>query len=74
MKYPLESLLSKFDSDLDGNSDRLRIILVGSADRIVQTIHQLHSLGFADVSDWSLLLPLPNSTDLFSLLTRPRRP
>jgi hypothetical protein len=66
MRYPLEALLSRFDSD----DDRLRIVLIGSADQIVQTTHHLHSLGFADVSDWSPLLPLPNSSDLFSLLTR----
>lgn len=69
MKYPLESLLV----DADNDTDCLRIVLIGSADRIVQTTHQLHRLGFADISDWSPLLPLPNSTELFSLLTRPRR-
>jgi hypothetical protein len=70
MKYPLSRFLSKFDENLDDNSDRLRIVLIGSAEHIVQTTHQLHSLGFADVSDWSPLLPLPNSDELFSLLTR----
>jgi ACT domain-containing protein len=68
MNYPLSSLLAKFDQD--NHSEQLRIVLIGSANQIVQTTHQLHSLGFADVNDWSPLLPLPNSSDLFSLLTR----
>lgn len=72
MNYPLASLIEKFDQGLEEDPDQLRILLIGSAERIVQTIRQLHSLGFADVSDWSPLLPLPNSTDLFSLLTRRR--
>ncbi|GAP96354.1 hypothetical protein [Leptolyngbya sp. NIES-2104] len=66
MKYSLEALLSRVDS----NDGRLRMILVGTNAQIVQTIHQLHSLGFADVNDWSPVLPLPNSDSLFSLLTR----
>lgn len=66
MKFPLEALLSRFDR----GDDCLRIVLIGSAEQIVRTTHQLHSLRFAEVSDWSPLLPLPNSDDLFSLLTR----
>lgn len=66
MEYSLEGLLSRFDSS-DG---RLRMILVGTNAQIVQTIRQLHSLGFADVKDWSPVLPLPNSDNLFSLLTK----
>jgi hypothetical protein len=70
MKYPISALLARFDQDLA--DDSLRIVLIGSADQIIQTTHQLHSLGFADVNDWSPVLPLPNSTDVFSLLTRSR--
>jgi hypothetical protein len=71
MNYPISSLLAKFDREPD--LDRLRIVIVGSAERIIQTTHQLHSLGFADVGDWSPVLPLPNSTELFCLLTRAKR-
>jgi len=73
MNYLLSMLLAKFDRTLNSDSDPLRILLVDSAERIVQTTYQLHCLGFSGVSDWTPLLPLPNSNELFSLLIRSKR-
>lgn len=73
MDSATQRLLSKLDSDLDSDQERLRLILVGSAEWITQTIRQLHSLGFAQVGDWSPIMPMLNSTDLISILTRTRR-
>ncbi len=73
MDSATQRLLSKLDSDLDSDQERLRLILVGSAEWITQTIRQLHSLGFAQVGDWSAIMPMLNSTDLISILTRTRR-
>lgn len=71
MNNSLQALLSKFDPKPDRDQERLRLVLFGSAEWIVQTIHQLHSLGFADVGDWSPLLPAPDGERL-SILTRHR--
>lgn len=73
MNIPTQAMLSKLDRPPSDNQERLRMILIGSADWIVQTIHQLHSLGFADVGDWSPLLPTPDG-ELLSILTRYRAP
>lgn len=66
MNTSLRSLLSTPKSD----SERLRLIAIGSADWIIQTIHHLHHLRFAEAGDWSPLLPVSNSKDLMSILTR----
>jgi hypothetical protein len=53
--------------------DTLRILAIGSREGITETIHTLHRLGFADAGAWSPLLPVPNSNDLMSILTRHRQ-
>ena len=72
MNYPLQPLLDKLDRELDSDQERLRLIAIGSPDWITETIHQLHSLGFAEVGDWSPLLPLTGSDQLMSILTKTR--
>jgi hypothetical protein len=72
MNYPLQPLFDKLDQDLSSDQERLRIMAIGSSDWIIESIHQLHSLGFAEVGDWSPLLPMPNSDDAMSILTKTR--
>jgi len=53
-------------------SDRepLRVLLVGSRKGVNNTILTLYRLGFAQVSEWSPLLPAPNPGEVMSILTR----
>jgi alkanesulfonate monooxygenase SsuD/methylene tetrahydromethanopterin reductase-like flavin-dependent oxidoreductase (luciferase family) len=53
--------------------ERLRVLIIGSRDGVIETIHDLHHRGFAEVSLWSPLLPAPNSGEVMSILTRDRR-
>jgi hypothetical protein len=53
--------------------ERLRVLIIGSRDGVVETIHDLHHRGFAEVSLWSPLLPAPSSGEVMSILTRDRR-
>jgi hypothetical protein len=46
--------------------------LIGSRDRITETIHTLHHLGFAEADAWSPIVPVPNSTEAMALLKRTR--
>ncbi|MBF2025245.1 MAG: peptide ABC transporter substrate-binding protein [Oscillatoriales cyanobacterium C42_A2020_001] len=53
-------------------SDResLRILIIGSRRGVTGTIQTLHRLRFAEVREWSPLLPAPNSGEVMSILTR----
>lgn len=55
----------------NNSQERLRMILFGSVEWITQTIHQLHRLGFAEVREWSPVLPSPDG-EFMSILTRYR--
>jgi len=48
----------------------LRVLLIGSRKGVIGTIQTLYRLGFAEVSEWSPLLPAPNPGEVMSILTR----
>lgn len=48
----------------------IRILVISSREGVLSTIRSLHSLGFAEVNQWSPLLPAPNSGEVVSILTR----
>ena len=50
--------------------ETVRVLVIGSRKGVNSTIHTLHSLGFAEVNEWSRLLPAPNSREVMSILTR----
>lgn len=50
--------------------DRLRVLLIGSRQGVTSTIHTLHVLGFAEVGQWSPLLPGPQPGTVVSILIR----
>jgi hypothetical protein len=45
------------------------VMIIGSADGITSTIHNLHRRGFAAVSEWSPLVPAGQG-ELMSVLTK----
>jgi hypothetical protein len=47
----------------------LRVMLIGSAEAITATIHNLHRRGFAEVGDWSPLIPWGQG-EVMSVLTK----
>jgi hypothetical protein len=71
MNYSLQGLLSRLEHE-SGKNDRLRLLAIGSREGVTETIHTLHVLGYADVGAWSPMLPMPNSTEVMSILTRQR--
>jgi len=50
--------------------ESLRILIIGSRHGVTNTIQTLHRLRFAEVREWSPLLPAPNSGEVMSILTR----
>jgi hypothetical protein len=71
MNYSVQGLVSRSKNSSD-NGDRLRLLAIGSREGVTETIHTLHVLGYADVGAWSPVLPVPNSTEVMSILTRQR--
>lgn len=54
----------------NANRELLRVLLVGSHEGVTSTIQNLHNLGFAEIGEWSHLLPAPNPGEVMSILTR----
>ena len=57
--------LPRFSAD----TEPLRVMLIGSIAGITATIHNLHRRGFAEVGDWSPLLPWGEG-EMMSVLTK----
>ncbi len=51
--------------------ETIKYTLIGSSKAVMGTIHVLHQLGYAQVGDWSPLLPSPsNPGEVMSILVR----
>jgi hypothetical protein len=50
--------------------ESLRILVIGSRQGVLGTIQTLHRLRFAEVHEWSPLLPSANPGEVMSILTR----
>lgn len=48
----------------------LRVLLIGSRRGVMNTIQTLYRLRFAEVREWSPLLPTANAGEVMSILTR----
>lgn len=48
----------------------LKHLLIGSPKAVVSTIQYLHQLGYAQISDWSPLLPTVNTNEVMSILSK----
>ena len=54
--------------------ERLRLLVIGTPEGVTETIQTLEKLRYAEVRSWSPLLPVPNSDEVMSILTRWRPP
>jgi hypothetical protein len=50
--------------------EKIKHTLIGSSEAVMGTIRVLHQLGYADIGDWSPLLPTENSGEVMSVLIR----
>ena len=48
----------------------LKHLLIGSSKAVTSTIRYLQVIGYADVGDWSQLLPTGNAGEFMSILSR----
>ena len=70
---PLPLILPLYFNPLAPGQEQMRILLISSPTWVRETIHDLHSRGFANAGDWSSLLPGANPSEVVSILTRRRR-
>ncbi|MCC5636453.1 hypothetical protein LC593_11390 [Nostoc sp. CHAB 5844] len=48
----------------------IKHLLIGSPKAVTSTIHYLQAIGYAQVGDWSPLLPTDNHDEVMSILIR----
>ncbi|MBD2455336.1 hypothetical protein H6G80_14755 [Nostoc sp. FACHB-87] len=48
----------------------IKHVLIGSVQAVTRTIQHLHIIGYANVNDWSVPQPTPNSDEVMSILIR----
>jgi hypothetical protein len=70
---PLPLILPLYFNPLAPGQEQMRVLLISSPTWVRETIHDLHARGFANVKDWSSLLPGANSGEVVSILTRRRQ-
>ncbi|NJO65160.1 MAG: hypothetical protein HC836_45740 [Richelia sp. RM2_1_2] len=51
-------------------TEKIKHILIGSKEAVIATIEVLHQLGYANVRDWTPLLPTSNPGEVTSVLVR----
>ena len=52
------------------NRELLKILIVSSRKAVNRTIHSLHHANFAQVSDWSPIVPTQNPGEVMSILVK----
>ncbi|KYC34697.1 hypothetical protein WA1_49085 [Scytonema hofmannii PCC 7110] len=67
---PNAPVLSKAADNTTPGREPLKHLLIGSPKAVTSTIHYLQILGYANVGDWSPLLPSPNPGEVMSILSR----
>lgn len=55
---------------MEPHRESVRLMAMGSREGVLRVIHTLHRLRFAEVSEWSPLLPAPTPGEVMSILTR----
>lgn len=68
-----DSSLEVNQSELEArspNREPLRLLAIGSRQGVTDTIQTLHRLRFAEVSEWSPLMPTATPGEVMSILTR----
>lgn len=63
-------LLREEIPDLPVGRQPIRLLLCGVPQGVERIVHQLHILGFAEVGEWSPVLPSPVEGEVIRILTR----
>ncbi|MBF2063235.1 MAG: hypothetical protein IGS39_02195 [Calothrix sp. C42_A2020_038] len=68
-----DNTFDKLPSSTDNTapeSEKIKHTLIGSQRTVTVTIQVLHQLGYANINDWSPIIPSSNPGEVMSVLTR----
>jgi hypothetical protein len=68
-----DNLFDRLFSDSINESEKVRLLVIGSPEGLMDVMQSLHSLGYAEIRAWSPIQPIPNQPGFISILTRHRR-
>ncbi|OUL22931.1 hypothetical protein [Nostoc sp. 106C] len=70
--FPASTPLVSSDNSQETTPGResVKVVIFGTKSGVNNTILTLYKLGFAQVNEWSPLLPSPNPGEVMSILTR----
>ncbi|WP_414526609.1 hypothetical protein [Nodularia chucula] len=73
----VQQLVANQESNLTASVEKaspvrepIKHLLIGSPKAVTSTIHLLQVIGYANVKDWSPLLPTANAGEVMSILSR----
>ncbi|MBH8565788.1 hypothetical protein I8748_27070 [Nostoc sp. CENA67] len=67
---PTPSVSSSTPAEITSSREPVRVVIFGSKTGVNSTILTLYKLGFAQVNEWSPLLPSSNPGEFMSILVR----
>ncbi|RCJ28461.1 hypothetical protein A6770_23650 [Nostoc minutum NIES-26] len=67
---PTPSVSSSTSTETTPTREPVKVVIFGSKTGVNSTILTLYKLGFAQVNEWSPLLPSSNPGEVMSILTR----
>lgn len=70
MMTQVKAKIDETDSQASPERESIKHTLIGSAKAVTSTIRVLHQLRYADIGDWSPLLPTGNTGEVMSILIR----
>jgi hypothetical protein len=65
--------LDRLFSDSTSEDEKVRLVVIGSPEGLMDVMQSLHGLGYAEVGAWGPIHPIPNQPGFISVLTRYRR-
>jgi hypothetical protein len=65
--------LDRLFSDSTSENEKVRLVVIGSPDGLMEVMQSLHNLGYAEIRAWSPIVPIPDQPGFISVLTRHRR-
>jgi hypothetical protein len=59
-------------ADAGRDREKVRLLVIGSPEGIMDVMRSLHARGYAEVGAWSQIVPIPEKGAFMSILTRQR--
>jgi hypothetical protein len=68
-----DNLFDDLFSDSTSEHEKVRLLVIGSPEGVMEVMQSLHRLRYAKVGNWSRIVPIPDKPAFMSILTRHRR-